>query len=86
MPGQSVPLDVQHPPNTPLLGTLPVGINHADRVGVFRGITGPHCLPRPLCGRPRRKAEPVNLRPKSATEQLHAEIARRNARRRGAVL
>ncbi|MFI6083144.1 hypothetical protein ACIBBB_19550 [Streptomyces sp. NPDC051217] len=70
----------------PALGTLVVDTNSADRVGEFRGVTGPRWLLRPVCGGDGWEAEPVNLRLATPRERLHAENSRRNARSRGAVL
>ncbi|MFJ5889911.1 hypothetical protein [Streptomyces californicus] len=63
-----------------------VDTNHADRVGVFRGVAGPYWSLRPVCGGTEWEAEPNHVRPATADERLHAETARANARSRGEVL
>ncbi|WP_330174097.1 hypothetical protein OG875_11295 [Streptomyces sp. NBC_01498] len=77
-------MPVHHFP--PALGTLVVDTNSADRVGEFRGVTGPRRFLRPVRGGAGWEAEPVHVRPATPVERLRAENSRRNARSRGEVL
>ncbi|MFF9571258.1 hypothetical protein [Streptomyces sp. NPDC014685] len=76
----------QEPPQVPLLGTLLVDIGHRDRVGEFRGVSGPYWSLRPVCGGTEWEAEPVNVRAADPIERLRAETARCNARSAGRIL
>lgn len=53
-----------------------------DRVGEFRGRSGPYWSLRPVCGGAAWEAKPENVRPATQTERLSAAIATANARTR----
>ncbi|MGW1187397.1 hypothetical protein [Streptomyces sp. NPDC002559] len=76
----------QEPPQVPLLGTLLVDTGHRDRVGEFRGVSGPYWSLRPVSGGTEWEAEPTNVRFPEPMERLRAETARCNARSAGRIL
>ncbi|MER5553762.1 hypothetical protein ABT001_19175 [Streptomyces sp. NPDC002793] len=63
-----------------------VDIGHDNRVGEFRGRTGPYWSLRPMRGGTEWDAEPEHVRPADPIERLRAENARCNARSRGEFL
>lgn len=78
-------------PNTvgqspPAPGALMVDTSRDDRVGEFRGVSGPYWAIRPLSGGLEWEVAPEHVRPASPIERLRAENARCNARSRGDVL
>lgn len=84
---QNVPTRGEKPVRVPEPGTLVVDTSSGDRVGEFRGSAGPYWSLRPVCGGTEWEAEPEHVRPADASERLHAENARCNARSsRGALL
>ncbi|MFD7514089.1 hypothetical protein ACFV85_04695 [Streptomyces niveus] len=84
---QNVPTRGEKPVRVPEPGTLVVDTSCGDRVGEFRGPAGPYWSLRPICGGTEWEAEPEHVRPADASERLHAENARCNARSsRGALL
>ncbi|MFJ2898069.1 hypothetical protein ACIO87_24650 [Streptomyces sp. NPDC087218] len=86
MPEEDIPPTQQEPPQVPLTGTLLVDTGHRNRVGEFRGVSGPYWSLRPVCGGTEWEAEPANVRPPEPMERLRAEIARCNARSAGRIL
>ncbi|MFF7363458.1 hypothetical protein [Streptomyces sp. NPDC008125] len=73
-------------PPPPTLGALMVDTSRQDRVGEFRGRSGPYWAIRPLAGGLEWEAAPEHVRPATPMERLRAENARCNARSRGASL
>ncbi|MGW0855538.1 hypothetical protein [Streptomyces sp. NPDC002690] len=71
---------------TPELGAVMVDTSRQDRVGEFRGLSGPYWAIRPLAGGLEWEAAPQHVRPASPMERLRAENARCNARSRGETL
>ncbi|MEU9203017.1 hypothetical protein [Streptomyces sp. NPDC048332] len=69
----------------PSAGALVVDQGRKDRVGEFRGVSGPYWSLRPLGGGPEWEATPENVRPATAGERLSALNAEQNARSRGAL-
>lgn len=55
---------------------------HVDRVGEFRGRSGPYWILRPACGGAAWEAKPEDVRPATQAERLSASIATANARTR----
>ncbi|MFF3392288.1 hypothetical protein ACFYW1_15350 [Streptomyces sp. NPDC002669] len=86
MPEEDIPPTQQEPPQVPLTGTLLVDTGHRNRVGEFRGVSGPYWSLRPVCGGTEWEAEPANVRAPEPMERLRAEIARCNARSAGRIL
>ncbi|MFF4079418.1 hypothetical protein ACFYZN_08430 [Streptomyces sp. NPDC001777] len=86
MPEEDIPPTRQEPPQVPLIGTLLVDTGHRNRVGEFRGVSGPYWSLRPVCGGTEWEAEPANVRAPEPMERLRAEIARCNARSAGRIL
>ncbi|TXS67409.1 hypothetical protein [Streptomyces sp. sk2.1] len=76
----------QEPPQVPSPGTLLVDTGHRNRVGEFRGVSGPYWSLRPVCGGTEWEAEPADVRAPEPMERLRAEIARCNARSAGRIL
>ncbi|MGN5633015.1 hypothetical protein [Streptomyces sp. AC154] len=72
---------VQLPP----VGALLVDRGRNDRVGEFRGASGPYWSLRPVGGGPEWEAIPEYVRPATRDERLHARTAYENARSRGDV-
>ncbi|WP_327268499.1 hypothetical protein OG233_11500 [Streptomyces sp. NBC_01218] len=70
----------------PAPGTLMVDVSRGDRVGEFRGVSGPYWAIRPVRGGLEWEVAPENTRPATPTERLRAETARCNARSRGEFL
>ncbi|MEU8627619.1 hypothetical protein [Streptomyces sp. NPDC048669] len=56
-----------------------------DRVGEFRGASGPYWSLRPIGGGPEWEAVPEFIRPATRDERLRARTAYENARSRGEV-
>ncbi|MFF9571956.1 hypothetical protein [Streptomyces sp. NPDC014685] len=75
----------QEPPQVPFLGTLLVDIGHGNRVGEFRGVSGPYWSLRPVCGGVEWEAVPADVRLPEPMERLRAETARCNARSVGRI-
>ncbi|MFJ2089824.1 hypothetical protein ACIOEW_11190 [Streptomyces sp. NPDC087901] len=78
MPGQK---RIQLPP----AGALVVDGGRKDRVGEFRGVSGPYWSLRPVGGGPAWEAVPEHVRLATAGERLSALNAEQNARSRGAL-
>ncbi|WP_371776565.1 hypothetical protein [Streptomyces sp. NBC_01438] len=72
---------VQLPPT----GALLVDRGRNDRVGEFRGVSGPYWSLRPVGGGPEWEALPEYVRPATRDERLRARTAYENARSRGDV-
>ncbi len=72
---------VQLPP----AGALLVDQARNDRVGEFRGVSGPYWSLRPIGGGPEWEALPEYVRPATRDERLRARTAYENARSRGDV-
>ncbi|NED93346.1 hypothetical protein G3I76_76575 [Streptomyces sp. SID11233] len=72
---------VQLPP----AGALLVDRGRNDRVGEFRGVSGPYWSLRPIGGGPEWEAIPEYVRPATRDERLRARTAYENARSRGDV-
>ncbi|WP_371773880.1 hypothetical protein [Streptomyces sp. NBC_01438] len=72
---------VQLPP----AGALLVDRGRNDRVGEFRGVSGPYWSLRPVGGGPEWEALPEYVRPATRDERLRARTAYENARSRGDV-
>ncbi|MFJ1789566.1 hypothetical protein ACIOML_35315 [Streptomyces anulatus] len=70
----------------PEVGTVMVDTSRRDRIGEFRGVSGPYWSLRPVTGGTEWEAEPANVRPADAAERMRAEASRANARSRGALL
>ncbi|MEU0981141.1 hypothetical protein ABZ488_18135 [Streptomyces griseus] len=70
----------------PEVGTVMVDTSRRNRVGEFRGVSGPYWSLRPVTGGTEWEAEPANVRPADHAERLRAEASRANARSRGALL
>ncbi|MFE7615635.1 hypothetical protein [Streptomyces sp. NPDC057496] len=86
MPEENTAAHRQESPQVPSLGTLLVDTGHRDRVGEFRGVSGPYWSLRPVCGGMEWEAEPAHVRFPEPMERLRAEIARCNARSAGRIL
>lgn len=69
----------------PLMGTLVVDSTRNDRIGEFRGVSGPYWSLRPIGGGPEWEAVPELVRPATRDERLGARTAYENARSRGEV-
>lgn len=69
----------------PATGALVVDQGRKDRVGEFRGVSGPYWSLRPVGGGPEWEADPGHVRPATAGERLSALTAEQNARSRGAL-
>ncbi|WP_299532516.1 hypothetical protein [uncultured Streptomyces sp.] len=69
--------------STPEIGDLLLDTGHEDRIGEFRGMSGPYWALRPLLGGREWEAEPARVRPLTPRERLRAATAERNARSRG---
>ncbi|MET9253436.1 hypothetical protein [Streptomyces sp. NPDC003717] len=74
------------PQEPPSIGTLLVDPARGDRVGEFRGVSGPYWAIRPVTGGTEWEADPAALRLPGQEERLRAETARANARSRGELL
>lgn len=85
MSGENVSPNAQGP-RTPVLGAVMVDTSRQDRVGEFRGLSGPYWAIRPLGGGLEWEAAPGDVRPATPIERLRAENARCNARSRGESL
>ncbi|MGW1355342.1 hypothetical protein ACWCQE_39785, partial [Streptomyces sp. NPDC002409] len=70
----------------PSLGTLLVDTGRRNRVGEFRGVSGPYWSLRPMCGGTEWGAEPADVRALEPMERLRAKIARHDARGAGRIL
>ncbi|MEU1089463.1 hypothetical protein ACFYPN_03875 [Streptomyces sp. NPDC005576] len=86
MSGENASPNAMGGPPTPALGAVLVDTGRQDRVGEFRGISGPYWAIRPLSGGLEWEAAPEQVRPANPMERLRAENARCNARSRGDVL
>ncbi|MDK0521365.1 hypothetical protein [Streptomyces sp. ML-6] len=86
MPEEDTAASQQEPSQVPLLGTLLVDTGHRNRVGEFRGVSGPYWSLRPVCGGTEWEAEPAHVRLPEPMERLRAETARCNARSAGRIL
>ncbi|MET9916329.1 hypothetical protein ABZZ04_04505 [Streptomyces sp. NPDC006435] len=86
MPEENTAADRQEPTQVPFPGTLLVDTGHRDRVGEFRGVSGPYWSLRPVCGGTEWEAEPAKVRVPEPMERLRAETARCNARSAGRIL
>ncbi|SCK63168.1 MULTISPECIES: hypothetical protein [unclassified Streptomyces] len=73
-------------PAVPCVGTLMVDTSRRDRVGEFRGVSGPYWSLRPVTGGTEWEADPESVRSADPAERLHAKTARANARSHGALL
>ncbi|MFG2403123.1 hypothetical protein ACGFR8_02090 [Streptomyces brevispora] len=62
-----------------------VDSSHNNRVGEFRGASGPYWSLRPIGGGPEWEACPEYVRPATRDERLSARTAYENARSRGEV-
>lgn len=69
----------------PSAGALVVDSSRNDRVGEFRGVSGPYWSLRPVGGGPEWEAVPECVRPATRDERLVARTAYENARSRGEV-
>ncbi|MFD7720647.1 hypothetical protein [Streptomyces sp. NPDC059814] len=69
----------------PPAGTLMADSSRNDRIGEFRGVSGPYWSLRPVGGGPEWEAVPEHIRPATRDERLHARTAYENARSRGEV-
>ncbi|MGW2838019.1 hypothetical protein ACWCWD_09505 [Streptomyces sp. NPDC001493] len=85
MSGENVSPNAVGPP-PPVLGAVMVDTSRQDRVGEFRGRSGPYWAIRPLAGGLEWEAAPECVRPATPIERLRAENARCNARSRGEAL
>ncbi|MFG2601369.1 hypothetical protein [Streptomyces sp. NPDC048462] len=71
--------------HVPPAGTLLADSSRDDRVGEFRGVSGPYWSLRPVGGGPEWEADPANVRLATRNERLRARTAYENARSRGDV-
>ncbi|MFJ2706598.1 hypothetical protein ACIO3R_25820 [Streptomyces sp. NPDC087428] len=69
----------------PPAGTLMVDSARNDRIGEFRGASGPYRSLRPIGGGPEWEAVPEHVRLATTDERLCARTAYENARSRGEV-
>ncbi|MFH9618580.1 hypothetical protein [Streptomyces pratensis] len=86
MTGAYTPASGQEPPRPPAPGTLVVDTARDDRVGEFRGVSGPHWSLRPVRGGTEWEVDPACVRLATPIERLRAENARCNARSEGRFL
>ncbi|WP_299530355.1 hypothetical protein [uncultured Streptomyces sp.] len=66
-------------------GTVVVDTGRQDRIGEFKGFSGPYWSLRPLGGGREWEAEPDHVRPATPEERMRAGVARDNERSRGAL-